>query len=135
MITREQARAYRAKIVTAAESLDDETALTLPELYPSLTGSGELIKAGSRINVGGKLVRAAVDLWDRPENAPSAAPSLWDELNYTPSGAREIPENFTAGLAFSKGELGVWQGKTYRSLIDSNVWTPTAYPAGWELVE
>ena len=135
MITREQARAYRAKIVTAAESLDDETALTVAELYPSLTGSGALIKAGSRYNIGGKLMRAAVDLWDRPENAPSAAPSLWDELNYSPSGAREIPETISAALAFSKGELGVWQGHTYRSLIDNNVWTPTAYPAGWELVE
>ena len=135
MITREQAREYRAKIVTAAESLDDETALTVAELYPSLTGSGALIKAGSRYNVGGKLMRAAVDLWDRPENAPSAAPALWDELNYSPSGAREIPETISAALAFSKGELGTWQGHTYRSLIDANVWTPTAYPAGWELAE
>lgn len=135
MITREQARAYRAKIVAAAESLDDETALTVAELYPSLTGSGALIKAGSRYNVGGKLMRAAVDLWDRPENAPSAAPALWDELKYSGSGAREIPETISASLAFSKGELGTWQGHTYRSLIDANVWTPTAYPAGWELVE
>ena len=79
MITREQAREYRAKIETAAESLDDETALTVAELYPSLTGSGALIKAGSRYNVGGKLLRAAARLavkTDTPELAKGLFPRV-----------------------------------------------------------
>lgn len=48
---------------------------------------------------------------------------------------RAIPEAITAKLAFSKDECGVWRGALYRSLMDSNRWTPEAYPYGWEIVE
>ena len=48
---------------------------------------------------------------------------------------RIIPETITAKLAFAKNECGVWKGALYMSLMDSNRWTPEAYPAGWEIVE
>lgn len=134
MITRERARQLRAVIETAAVSLDDKTASSGPELFPALTGSGELVAAGTRINWNGALKRAAVDIWDTAENTPDAAPSLWEDILYR-DGVRIIPETITAGLAFAKDELGYWGDKLYKSLLDNNVWTPEAYPAGWELVE
>jgi hypothetical protein len=36
--------------------------------------------------------------------------------------------------AYKAGDLVTYQGKTYSSKIDGNVWTPTDYPAGWEEV-
>ena len=33
-----------------------------------------------------------------------------------------------------KGDCCTDGGKTWRSTIDSNVWSPTAYPQGWEEV-
>jgi hypothetical protein len=38
-------------------------------------------------------------------------------------------------LAFAKDELGWREDVLYKSLIDANVWTPEAYPSGWEIVE
>ncbi|NBB81468.1 MAG: hypothetical protein GVY36_18845 [Verrucomicrobia bacterium] len=33
------------------------------------------------------------------------------------------------------GDIVTFDGTEYRSLIDNNVWSPTAYPQGWELVD
>ena len=134
MTLTEKARKMRAAMETAAVSLDDATASTAPELFPRLKGGGSLVKAGTRICWGGTLKRAAVDLWDNAENTPDAAPTLWEDVLYR-DGIRIIPDTITAGLAFTKGEQGWWGDVLHVSTIDANVWTPDAYPAGWEIVE
>ena len=130
----EKARKMRAVMETAAVSLDDATASTAPELFPRLKGDGSLVKAGTRICWVGTLKRAAVDLWDNAENTPDVAPTLWGDVLYR-DGIRIIPEIITVGLSFAKGEQGWWGDVLYASTIDANVWTPDAYPAGWEIVE
>ena len=40
----------------------------------------------------------------------------------------------TADTAFAKDECGWWGDVLYKSLIDANVYTPEAYPDGWEAV-
>lgn len=128
------ARAQRKAIEAAVPSLDDKVASTSAELFPKLKEDGSLVKAGTRINWNGVLKRAAVDLWDRPENNPDNAPTLWEDIEYR-EGYRIIPDTITSGLAFAKNELG-WRGDIlYKSTIDANVWTPEAYPSGWEIVE
>ena len=134
MTLTEKARKMRAAMETAAVSLDDATASTAPELFPRLKGDGSLVKAGTRICWCGTLKRAAVDLWDNVENTPDAAPTLWEDVLYR-DGIRIIPETITVGLAFAKGEQGWWGDVLYASTMDANVWTPDAYPAGWEIVE
>lgn len=135
MITTKRAYELRAMIEKAAGAgLDDKDGSAAVELYPVLVGGGELVSAGTRINWKGVLKRAAVDLWDTAENTPEAAPTLWEDVPYK-NGVRIIPETITAGLAFAKDELGYWGDDLYKSLIDNNVWTPEAYPAGWKKVE
>lgn len=126
------ARAMRRVIEQGAAVLDDRTVSTAPEALPRLRQDGSLIKAGERINWGGTIKRAAVDLWDTAENTPDAAPALWEDIGYR-EGYRIIPETITAGSAFAMDELGWWGGTLYRSLLDANVWTPDANPSGWEV--
>ena len=130
MTLTEKARKLRAAIEAAAVSLDDRTASAAPELYPRLKGDGTLVKAGTRVCWNGAVKRAAADLWDRAENAPDAAPALWEDLDYR-EGYRIIPAALTAGTAFARDEKGWWGDTLYKSLLDNNVWTPEAYPAGW----
>ena len=130
----ERAKLQRQNIILASASLDDKTASETPELFGKLNQNGELVKAGTRVNWNGVLKRAASDLWDTEENNPNNAPTLWEDIAYK-DGIRIIPETITAGLAFSKDELGWWNDILYVSLIDNNVWTPTAYPAGWSVKE
>ena len=113
--------------------IDDATASRMAEYFPALTGDGKLISAGTRINWGGSLRRAAVDLWDTAGNTPEAAPTLWEDLTYK-DGVRIIPATITAGTAFALGELGWWGDKLCKSLLAANVYTPEQYPAGWEAV-
>ena len=130
---RSEALKLRSIIEQAATSLDDKTASEGATLFPCLKGDGTLVKAGTRINWHGIIKRAAVDLWDTPENNPNNAPSLWENIEYR-EGYRIIPETITAGTAFAKDECGWWGDALYKSLIDANVWTPEAYPSGWEML-
>ena len=130
-MTLKEAKAMRAAVETAAVSLDDKMASTAPMMFQRLRQDGSLVKAGTRICWNGVVKRAAADLWDTAENTPDAAPTLWEDLAYM-DGIRIIPDTITAGTAFAKGEEGWWNGSVYVSLIDANVWTPEAYPVGWE---
>ena len=133
-MTRNEALRLRAIVEQAAASLDDQTASEGAALFPRLTQGGSLVSAGTRINWGGVIKRAAVDLWDTDANSPDNAPTLWEDIAYR-QGCRIIPATITAGAAFGLGECGWWGDTLYRSTIASNVWTPDAYPAGWEAVQ
>ena len=133
-VTIQTAQNMRKLVEQGAESLDDKTVSTAPQVLPRLRGDGSLIKSGTRINWNGTVKRAAVDLWDTPENTPDAAPTLWEDIQYR-QGYRIIPEVITPGQAFALGELGWWGDSLYKSLLNSNVWTPEGYPAGWEKQE
>ena len=128
----QDARAMRAVIEQAVSSLDDKTASTAPALLRRLKQDGKLVSAGTRINWSGTVKRAAVDLWDTARNTPDAAPTLWEDIDYR-DGIRVIPATITATAAFSLGELGLWDGKVYKSLLAANVYTPEQYPDGWEV--
>ena len=129
----ENARKLRPILVKAAVSLDDATASRAVEFHPAMKYDGSLIPANTRINWNGRLVRSAVDIWDTEENNPDNAPNLWEDIAYK-DGFRIIPETITATLAFAMDECGWWEGVLYRSLLDANVYTPAAYPQGWEAV-
>lgn len=71
-----------------------------------------------------------------PNTPPSALRALWG-LKHTTNAAHAkqyVEPLGTSGL-YMLGECCIYEGKTYRSLIDNNAWTPTGYPQGWEVVE
>ena len=129
-MTRSEAQKLIADIVKLRESATDAQASLTVSVYPTLKQDGSLIKSGTRINHNGMIIRAAVDLYDTETNSPENAPTLWEALNYK-EGYRIIPEVITVGTAFSKGELGWWNDELYKSLVDSNVYTPDQYAPNW----
>ena len=132
--TAEEARAWRAQLEKALPAVPDKDASGCVDIYPTLKQSGGLIKAGTRINWGGWLKQATVDLWDTEANDPDHAPDLWVKILYK-DGVRVIPDVISAAEAFGKDELGWWGGAIYKSKIPANVHTPEQYPDGWELQE
>ena len=132
-MTRKEALRLRAIVEQAAASLDDKTASTAATLFPRLRQDGALVKAGTRINWNGTLKRAAVDLWDTPENNPDNAPNLWADIQYR-NGYRIIPDTITVTTAFAEGEYGWWGDVLYKSKVNSNVYTPEQYAPNWEAV-
>ena len=130
-----RAEELRKSAMFGVVGLDDKQASEIVSLYPTMKYDGRLIEAGTRINHNGTLYKTAVDLWDTEANNPDNAPTLWEEIQYH-NGIRIIPETITVTTAFAKDELGYWRadGKTYKSLLENNVYTPEAYPQGWEAV-
>lgn len=129
-ITREKALAFIESLKTLRESADDKLASIAPSVYPDMKYDNSLIHVGTRINWNGQVKKASVDLWDTEQNNPDNAPTLWMDLNYI-NGIRIIPAVITVAEAFAKDELGYWKGVLYKSLLNSNVYTPETYPAGW----
>ena len=129
-MTRSEAQKLITDIVKLREAATDTQASLAVSVYHTLKQDGSLIKSGTRINYNGTIIRAAVDLYDTETNSPENAPTLWEALNYK-EGYRIIPEVITVGTAFSKGELGWWNDELYKSLVDSNVYTPDQYAPNW----
>lgn len=132
MTTDELSRLFIARNINTVIT-DDATASRAVELHPVMKYDGALISAKTRINWGGALKRAAVDLWDTEANNPDNAPDLWEDISYK-NGYRIIPGTITATLAFAEGECGWWDDVLYRSEVGGNVYTPEVYPDNWELI-
>lgn len=136
-MTRDEALRLRAQVEAGAAALPDMEASVEPTLSRTMRYDGNLIPAGTRINWGGVLKRAAVDLWDNAESNPDNALDLWENVLYR-DGIRVIPKVITAGLAFSYEERGWWGDVLMRSILPgekTNVYTPDEYSAAWEEVD
>ena len=130
----EKARKLRKIIESAIYSVDDKTSSEAVELLPVLKNDNALIKAGTRINYKGAVKKATVDLWDTEANNPDNAPTLWEDILYK-DGYRIIPDVINVTTMFAKDEIGWWKDKLYKSLVDSNVYTPEQYARNWEVLE
>ena len=133
MISLEKARQLRAMIEKASSSLSDEDALEAEELF-AVWASGTEYVAEQRIRYGGKLYRCVQGHTAQEGWEPDKTPALWTEVALPgeipvwkqPTGAQD---------AYNKGDRVWYPAKfttVYVSLIDANVYSPEAYPAGWE---
>lgn len=129
----ELARKLRPYIETAAQSLPDADALEATALFP-MWKPGQTYEAGQKIRHDGVLYtvlqsHTSQDGW-KPEDAPSLfAKVLIPDPDVIPDWEQPDSTN-----PYMKGDKVRFDGKVYRSLIDGNVWSPAAYPAGWEIV-
>ena len=125
----ERARALRPYIEKAAISLTDEDALQAVELFPQWVVEHAYV-VGERLQYNGVLYRVVQAHTSQADWTPDITPALfvvvsldeWPEF-VQPTGAHD---------AYNKGDKVTFNGKHYISLIDGNVYSPTAYPAGWQ---
>lgn len=107
---------------------------------------------GDIVSYNGKLYKSIINanVW-----APDVYPAGWEEYTESTSGgdsgetgggnsgSTDTPSTETipdfvqptgAHDAYKKGDKVKFEGKVYESLIDANVYSPSAYPAGWKEV-
>jgi hypothetical protein len=65
---------------------------------------------------------------------PNTSPSLYDAIGLNKSGYPIWSQPSGAHDAYNTGDIVDYNGVLYKSLIDGNVYSPEAYPAGWEVV-
>ena len=118
-----------------AETLSDAQALQVPMLFDEFDGNGVAYEVGKRIMYNGVLYKVIQAHTSQAGWTPTAAPSLFAKvINETIDGS--IPEFEQPGSTnpYMKGDKVLFNGKVYESLIDNNVYSPEAYPAGWKEV-
>lgn len=66
-------------------------------------------------------------------NEPEELPAQWGFV-WSTDPEKALPFVAISTSPYNAGECCTCDGGTYRSLIDNNVWSPTDYPQGWEVV-
>jgi len=64
---------------------------------------------------------------------PDITPALWKKF-YEPNVIPDWVQPLGAHDAYNIGDRVRFEGKVYESRINANVWSPTAYPQGWQEV-
>lgn len=63
---------------------------------------------------------------------PEELPAQWGFV-WSTDPAKALPFVAMSTSPYNTGECCTEDGVAYRSVIDNNVWAPSAYPAGWEV--
>ena len=82
-----------------------------------------------------QLYQVLQDHVSAAEWTPDTAVSLYKKIGVTEEGYAEWVQPIGVADAYNTGDIVSFNGKLYKSTIDGNVWSPDAYPAGWEVVE
>ena len=128
----ELAQKLRPYIEKAAISLSDEDALEAVNLFPNWNGEGIAYKKDERVKFEGNLYRCLQAHTSQAAWTPIAAASLWAKVLIPDENVIPEWEQPDSTNPYMKGDKVMFNNKTYESLIDNNIWSPAAYPAGWK---
>ena len=129
-MTRDEAKAFVNAFVKLRELATDEMALETPNLYPTWKVD-ENYKAGDRVLYEGVLYKVLQDHSTQETWIPADAPSLFAKVLII---GDEIPawEQPDSTNPYMMDDKVTYDGKTYISTVNNNVWKPTEY--GWDEV-
>lgn len=121
--------------LVANQVTDDVVALTIQEFYDIWAANVNYVK-GQYINHEGVLYKVLQDHMSQADWTPNASPSLFAKVLIDPSG-ETIPEwvQPDSTNAYMIGDKVKFEGHVYESIIDNNIWSPSAYPAGWKVID
>lgn len=131
--TKEQSLTKIGKIV-ANQVTDDIVALSIQEFY-DIWEVGISYSVGRYITHNDILYKVLIEHTSQDTWTPDVSPSLFAKVLIDPSG-ETIPEwvRPDSTNAYMIGDKVIFEGSTYESIIDNNIWSPTEYPAGWKQI-
>lgn len=120
---------------TILNNASDEDAYVMRYLYDEWSGDGVEYKADDRLMYNDIFYKVLQDHTSQSDWTPDTATSLYVEIADPSNEYPEFKQPTGAHDAYAKGDKVTFEGKHYISLMDANVYSPTDYPAGWQLVE
>ena len=132
----EQAEAIREAMDVAGAMLTDEMALECVRLYrPWEVGKqykvDEFLTYGENGVGDPQLYKVVQAHTSQADWTPDKAVSLFVAIGLDDSGYPVWSQPTGAHDAYNKGDVVNYNDTLYESLIDGNVYSPDAYPAGW----
>ena len=116
-------------------SISDEVAEKIPEVFPAWDGNSKEYKMGDRVQYSGVLYKVLQDHTSQSTWTPVDAPSLFAKVLTSTTGEPQEWQQPDSTNGYKTGDRVIYNGKIYESTIDNNVWSPEAYPAGWQEIE
>ena len=129
----ELARKLRPYIEKAALSLSDEDALEAVNLFANWQPNKAYIK-DERVNYEGILYKCLQAHTSQDGWTPTAAPSLWAKVLIPDANVIPEWEQPDSTNPYMIGDKVLFEGQVYESVIDNNIWSPAAFPAGWKAI-
>lgn len=132
----EQAEAIREAMDIAGATLTEDQALICVRLYRPWE-IGKDYKTGDFFTYGvngvgdPQLYKVNQDHTSQADWKPDTAPALYTAIGLDDSGYPVWAQPTGAHDAYNTGDIVNYKGTLYESLIDGNVYSPEAYPAGW----
>ena len=130
--TQVQQSLHKVAKMVASEVTDDAKALAIQEFYDDWE-VGVKYEVGTYIRYEEVLYKVITAHTSQSDWTPTSASSLFAKVLTDPTG-ETINEwvQPDSTNAYMTGDKVIFEGKTYESIIDNNVWSPSAYPAGWK---
>ena len=121
----------------AALSFTDEQAIQIADLYPEYEVN-HAYKKDERFTYNGRLFKVNQDHTSAAQWVPgeTGTESLYTCLEMAGDGYLVWTQPTGAHNAYNTGDIVHYptsDDSLYKSLIDGNVWSPDAYPQGWEI--
>ena len=123
-----EARKFREQFVKLREMATDEMSVQVPKLYPTWKVGADYA-VGDRILYEDVLYKVLQNHTSQETWTPKDAPSLFAKVLIPDEDI--IPEwvQPDSTNAYMKGDKVTYNGKTWTSDVDNNVWEPGVY--GW----
>ena len=118
----------------ALAALSDEDAMKFQILFPEFQPGVEY-NEGDRVVYNGRFYKVVQGHLSQEDWNPEAAASIFAIIG---NPAEEFPEFIQptgAHDAYAAGDKVTFEGAKYESLMDANIYSPAAYPAGWQVIE
>lgn len=113
--------------------LTDTQAYTFRYLFPTFE-IDKSYEVGERIIYEDKFYKVITTHTSQADWTPDVAVSLFVEISDPAIEYPEFKKPINAETAYMTGDRITFEGNKYVSTMDNNVYSPTEYPQGWELV-
>ena len=124
----------KSEYQTSLMSISDDVALKIPDVFPVWSSDGVEYKKDTKLTYNGILYKVLQDHTSQVSWMPDVAPSLFAKVLVSDDGTPQEWQQPDSTNAYMTGDRVTFEGHVYESLIDNNVWSPSAYPQGWKLI-
>lgn len=129
-MNREELNAFIADLIKLRDIIADDVALTVSSVYPKWNGDGEAYTVGQRVLYNDILYKVLIDHTSQADWMPDVAPSLFAKVLIPDEDVIPEWEQPDSTNPYMKGDKVTYNGKTYESTVDNNVWSPAEF--GWQ---
>lgn len=131
------AEQLRRALQLFAATLEEDKALEVAAVFPEYeTGktyaAGDIFRYGENEVGDPQLYKVVQGHTSQADWVPGQTASLYTALGLNDAGYPVWSQPTGAHDAYNTGDIVDYNGTLYKSLIDGNVYSPDAYPAGWE---